>query len=122
MNSSINAVVQRAALAALRLGAHLADPVLATYQRRRDLVIKRIADMDTLEVHEPQGTFYAFARYRGGRPSTEITALPRAGGVAVRAGSEYGPTGQGHIRLSFAADLDTLEEGLSRIDMVLSRL
>jgi aspartate aminotransferase len=96
--------------------------MLEAYQQRRDLVIKRIAAMDTLDVHEPRGAFYAFARYRGDRPSTEIVGLLREGGVAVRAGSEYGPTGQGHIRLSFAADLDTLEEGLNRIDRVLSRL
>jgi aspartate/methionine/tyrosine aminotransferase len=37
-------------------------------------------------------------------------------GVILRAGSEYGPSGEGHLRLSFAADLATLEAGLDRIE------
>ncbi|WP_210435116.1 hypothetical protein [Saccharopolyspora sp. ASAGF58] len=45
-----------------------------------------------------------------------------AGGVAVRAGGEYGPSEEGHIRLSFAADFDTLDEGLNRLQKIFARL
>jgi aspartate aminotransferase len=45
-----------------------------------------------------------------------------AGGVAVRSGAEFGPSGQGHLRLSFATSMENLEEGLDRIEAVLDTL
>ncbi|WP_234439138.1 pyridoxal phosphate-dependent aminotransferase [Streptomyces sp. NRRL B-3229] len=119
MNSSVNAAVQRAALTALRIGPELAAPMLRAYQERRDFVTKRINDMPTLRANEPEGAFYALARYDADLSSQEMAAKLLAGGVAVRAGSEYGASGQGHIRLSFAAGLDVLAEGLDRIEAVL---
>lgn len=122
LNSAVNAAVQRAAITALRLGPALAAPMVRAYQERRDFVMKQIAGMDALEVHQPEGAFYAFARYRPAMPAARLTQLLIAGGVALRPGSEYGPGGEGHVRLSFAADLDTLAAGLQRIDSVLEEL
>jgi aspartate aminotransferase len=39
----------------------------------------------------------------------------------VRSGPEFGPSGEGHIRLSFATSLQNLEEGLDRVETVLNR-
>jgi aspartate aminotransferase len=38
----------------------------------------------------------------------------------VRSGPEFGPSGEGHIRLSFATSMDNLKEGLDRIERVLN--
>ena len=38
-----------------------------------------------------------------------VEKFPR-GGVLVRAGSEYGPSGEGHVRISFAAQMMILFE------------
>jgi aspartate/methionine/tyrosine aminotransferase len=54
--------------------------------------------------------------------SAEVTARLLAGGVAVRSGPEFGPSGEGHIRLSFATSLQNLEEGLDGVETVLNRL
>ena len=35
--------------------------------------------------------------------------------VMVRAGAEYGPSGEGYVRISFAASDDDLRTGLDRI-------
>ncbi|PKW18220.1 pyridoxal phosphate-dependent aminotransferase [Saccharopolyspora spinosa] len=121
-NSALNAAAQRAAITALRLGPELAAPMLRAYQERRDLVAKRLAEMDEVEAIKPEGAFYAFARYRCALRSEDVVQRLLAGGVAVRAGSEYGPSGEGHVRLSFAADFDTLDEGLNRMQKTLARL
>jgi hypothetical protein len=42
--------------------------------------------------------------------SDELTARMADGGVLVRSGREYGPSGEGHFCISFATDLDSLEE------------
>lgn len=81
-----------------------------------------MAATDLLHGGEPEGAFYAFARYDVDLGSEEVTRLLLRNGVAVRAGNEYGPSGDGAIRLSFATDLDTLETGISRITSTLGRL
>jgi aspartate aminotransferase len=122
MNSSVNAAVQRAALTAIRIGPDLATPMLAAYQERRDYLTARIAKMERLDAIEPAGAFYIFARYLSALGAAEVTDRLLAGGVAVRSGSEFGPSGEGHLRLSFAASLETLEGGLDRIEAVLNDL
>jgi aspartate aminotransferase len=122
MNSAVNAAVQRAALEAIRTGPALAAPMLAAYQERRDFVAARISAMDCLAANRPDGAFYNFARYSSRLPAAEVTARLLAGGVAVRSGPEFGPSGAGHIRLSFATSLDNLAEGLDRIEKVLNGL
>jgi aspartate aminotransferase len=122
MNSSLNAAVQRAALTALRLGPDLAAPMLKAYQQRLEFVTSRIAGMQRLEINRPEGAFYAFGRYLSPLPATDVTRMLLDGGVAVRPGPEFGPSGRGHIRLSFAASMEALEEGLERVDVVLNRL
>jgi aspartate aminotransferase len=122
MNSSVNAAVQRAALAAITIGPVLAAPMLAAYAERREFVTDRIAAMDCLDAVRPDGAFYSFARYRGQLPAAGVTARLLAGGVAVRSGPEFGPSGEGHIRLSFATSLPNLAEGLDRVEAVLKEL
>ena len=122
MNSSINAAVQRAAIAALTEGDSLTAPMLAEYRKRREFVIDRVSRIDNASIVAPDAAFYAFIKYGGRLPATEVAARMLAGGVAVRAGSEYGPSGEGHVRLSFAADVPTLEEGLNRVERVLKSL
>jgi aspartate aminotransferase len=121
-NSVVNAAVQRAAITALQLGPELAAPMLAAYKERRDFLVKRLAFTDLLHSTKPDGAFYAFAHYAGDLPSDQMTRLLLQGGVAVRSGSEYGPSGRHYIRLSFATDLETLAEGIKRILTVLEGL
>lgn len=122
MNSAVNAAVQRAALEALRIGPVLAAPMLRAYHDRREFVGARIAAMERLSGGRPDGAFYYFGRYSSPLSSAEVSARLLAGGVAVRSGPEFGPSGEGHIRLSFAASLPDLEEGLDRVETVLNGL
>lgn len=122
MNSAVNAAVQRAAITALTEGEKLAAPMLYEYRDRRDFVVDRVSQIDNTSMVAPDGAFYAFIKYPGDLLSTEVTARLLTGGVAVRAGSEYGPSGEGHVRLSFAADLPTLDEGLNRLERVFKSL
>merc|ERR1719330_612959 len=36
-------------------------------------------------------------------------------GVATLPGSDFGPTGEGHIRISYVTDMATLEKGMGRL-------
>ena len=122
MNSSVNAAVQRAALEALSIGPQLAAPMVQAYEERRDFVAARIDAMECLSITRPEGAFYALARYASSLPATVVTARLLAGGVAVRSGPEFGPSGEGHIRLSFATSMENLREGLDRVEAALTAL
>jgi aspartate aminotransferase len=122
LNCAVNAAVQRAALAALTAGPRLAAPMLAEYRRRRDFVVDRIARMANADIVVPDGAFYVFVKYGADLPASEVTRRLLDGGVAVRAGSEFGPSGEGHIRLSFATELPALAEGLDRLERVFAAL
>jgi aspartate/methionine/tyrosine aminotransferase len=112
---SVNSAVQRAALAALDLPDGVVDTMVATYRRRRELVIAHLSDIPGLHLTPPEGAFYGFLRYDAARPSEEVVRELAERKVLVRGGAEYGPSGEGHIRISFAASEDDLRTGLSRI-------
>jgi len=115
INGSLNTFVQDAALVALELPDSFLTDMAAAYQQRRDMVVDRLAEVSFLALARPEGAFYAFPRIDSNRSSEELAAeLASRGGVLVRAGAEYGPSGEGHLRLSFATDVPTLEEGLER--------
>lgn len=115
LNGSVNTAVQRAALAALALPNSVVDAMVDTYRQRRDLVVERLTGVAGLHLVPPEGAFYGFLRYTADRPSEEVARALAARKVLVRAGSEYGPSGEGHIRISFAASEDDLRTGLNRI-------
>lgn len=116
MNSSVNAAAQRASLKALQLGPGISSDMLEAYRERRDYVVERLNNIPGIEFTEPTGAFYAFFRYPQSLPATVMLDRFKDHGVVLRAGSEYGPSGEGHLRLSFASDLDTLKIALDRIE------
>jgi aspartate aminotransferase len=114
LNGSINTFVQDAALAALETpDEHLRD-MAESYQARRDIVVARLSGIPGLSMLPPQGAFYAFVKIDSVLTSDEMAARFVAAGVIVRSGSEFGPSGEGHVRLSFATDPVNLEAGLDR--------
>lgn len=121
-NGCLNAAVQRAALAALAQGQAAIEPMLAAYRERRGILFDRLTDIPALSAPLPEGTFYAFARYDFPTTSIELTARLREAGVLVRPGAEYGPSGEGHLRFSFAADVPVLHEAMDRVATCLKEL
>jgi aspartate aminotransferase len=103
------------------------DSVLAMkaqFQKRRDLVMARIAELPGVTCMPPGGAFYAFmnvsahfGRELGGQrvdDSTSfcMTALSQAR-VALVMGSAFGT--EGYARLSFATDEQTLDRGFTAL-------
>ncbi|SDX49273.1 aspartate aminotransferase [Arthrobacter sp. cf158] len=114
INGPLNTFVQDAALTALEIPDEDLQTVTASYQERRDMVIKALNGIPGVEILSPQGAFYAFPRITTTLGSDEMVARFAQAGVLVRSGSEFGPSGEGHVRLSFATDAASLDEGLRR--------
>lgn len=110
---------QEGALAAVVGPPAVRDTIVAGDRRRRDLVVTRLNAMSGFRCPTPEGTIYAFPDVSAfGLPSTQLAAriLERVH-VAVEAGTFYGSSGEGHIRLCVASEpYDRLEEAMERLD------
>jgi len=115
VNGPINSAVQRAALTALKQSDEWVHNACSLYQGQRDLVVDIVQGSPLLQLSPPQATFYAFIKYSGGVPSTRIVELGLRAGVAVRPGTEYGMGGEGHVRVAYSADRQTVADGMTRL-------
>ncbi len=91
------------------------------YGKRRDLVLAGLSRAGIRVAAEPTGAFYIFADLREHCRLTGVSSYQLAfdilnqAHVAVTPGSDFGPGGEGYLRLSYAAEYDRLEEGLGRL-------
>lgn len=116
--------VQLAGIAALEGPQEPVEAMLAEFRRRRALVVDRLNRIDGVRCLLPGGAFYAFPRVEvPGLTSKQIAdALLEEEGVALLAGTAFGPHGEGFLRLSFANSIAELEEGLQRLARGIARL
>lgn len=116
----MNSALQRAALVAVTTESDWPERMRVEYEARRELVMELMADVPGVSIRPPDGAFYAFIRYEGGTPPREVVAAALENGVAIRGGTEYGPTGAGHVRVAFSVDRKSLTDGLLRLRSVLA--
>ena len=112
-------IAQAAACAALTGPQDCVKDMVAEFKRRHDYVIGRLQGIAGVRVLAGQGTFYAFPyigevlKNKGLSSDLELVESLLAEGVAVVPGTAFGAPE--HLRLSFAAGMDVLEEALNRI-------
>lgn len=119
LNNSICAAVpsQYAALEALTNAVDFPKIMNRTYLKRRDYVYDRLINMGCT-VEKPGGAFYIFPNisFIGLDDWDFATALLKEKHMAVVPGSSFSEYGKGHIRISFASSIETLEEGMDRLE------
>jgi aspartate aminotransferase len=121
--SNASSIAQKAALAALNGDQTCVRQMNEQFKRRHDFVVAGLNKLPGVSCLPGAGTFYAFANIEGAMRlmgATDDTAFAEQllhGGVAVVPGSGFGAPG--HMRLSFACSMETLEEALRRMERVL---
>lgn len=116
-------VSQLAAVEALKEADGDVEEMVADYDRRRRVFVKGLREIG-LDCPEPGGAFYAFPSIRSSGLDSETFAerLLKAESVAVVPGNVFGPSGEGHVRCSYATALPLLEEALVRMGRFLRSL
>lgn len=115
--TNVPAFVQLAALAAITGSQDHVEKTTASLRAKRDKTVEALNAMPGIECLTPDGSFYVFPDIRG----TGMTAQQFADyliehyQVGVVAGSAFGDRGEGHVRLTYAAPDEVLDEGLDRI-------
>ncbi|MDC3416552.1 aminotransferase A [Aquibacillus salsiterrae] len=118
--SCASSISQYAAIEALTTGANDAIEMKQDYMERRDYVHQRLTDMG-IEVTKPAGAFYFFFQLDPTKPSFDLAIeLVNRVGVALVPGDSFSHYGQGYLRLSYAYSMDTLRDGLDRIQQFVS--
>lgn len=97
------------------------DDMVASFDRRRRILVDGLRGIKGVSCPEPRGAFYAFPSIKEtGRTSAELCELLlEEAGIAVVPGNAFGDAGDGHIRFSYAASDDDLREGIVRMGDVL---
>ena len=120
--SCTSAFSQYAAIAALEGPQDGVTDMVAEFRRRRDVVVAGLNAIDGISCAEPQGAFYAFPNITGtGLTAGELAdRLLREAGVAVLAGTAFGPWGEGFLRLSYANSIANITAALDAVKSLLA--
>jgi aminotransferase len=121
--SCANSIAQKAAFEALTSGIDDALIMKEEYGKRREFVHNRLQEMGFNTV-KPDGAFYFFVEIPKSISLNSFDfclELVKEANVAVVPGSAFSEFGEGYFRLSYAASMDTLEEGLNRIEKYLRK-
>ncbi|EOH63505.1 pyridoxal phosphate-dependent aminotransferase [Enterococcus mundtii] len=118
--SNPTAVSQYAAVEALQGEQDTVEELRKAFEERLDIVFPLVADLPGVSVKRPQGAFYLFPNVKetlaicGYEQVTPwVEDLLEEAGVALVTGEGFGAPE--NVRLSYAANLATLEEGIRRI-------
>ncbi|MDY0087294.1 MAG: LL-diaminopimelate aminotransferase [Coriobacteriia bacterium] len=118
IDSGVFTAVQDAAIEAM-LGPQEVEELSALYQRRRDMVIPALEKIG-MRAHPCKGTIFVWARVPEGYDSAEFAEkVLEEANVIIAAGTAYGPSGEGYVRISLATPDDRLQEAIARIEAML---
>jgi aspartate aminotransferase len=123
--SNASSISQKAATAALAGDQACVSTMNEAFKARHDYVVGALNALPGVSCLPGAGTFYAFADVSKAMASLGCATdgefaelLLNEGGVAVVPGSGFGSPG--HMRISFACSLQTLEKAIERIGRVLT--
>lgn len=122
--SNASSIAQKAATVALNGDQTCVTEMNKAFKARHDFIIDGLNSLPGVSALPGAGTFYAFADFtkaiaaQGCRDDGELAErFLTEGGVAVVPGTGFGAPG--HIRLSFACSMQTLEKAIERMRRVL---
>ncbi len=121
--------VQDAAVCALESNQECVATMRAEYQARRDFTVKALSGIPGIRPLVPDAGLFVMVDFRelAARNAQQVDTEPKLAsddvrryllqrhGVVVIHGSAYGASGEGFLRVSFAAGGQALEDGLARL-------
>lgn len=115
------AISQKAAITALKnqeQSQNWIKEYLKKMTKNRDLMLEELDQLKNLfEYQKPKGAYYILAKYKIPKINSFEFALKilKEAKVITIPGAAFGPTGEGHLRFSFAGSPAEIKEGFRRI-------
>lgn len=110
-------MAQFAAIEALSVGKDDALPMKAEYLKRRDYILDKMSALG-FKIIKPDGAFYIFAKIPAGYEQDSFKfcqSFAREKAVAFIPGVAFGQYGEGYVRLSYAASMETITTAMDRL-------
>ncbi len=120
---SPNSFVQKAGVAALTEDHPEVKEMNRTYDRRRRYLAGELPPLGLTFAVEPQGAFYFLVNAENSKMDSYHLAFDilENTGVALTPGIDFGESGEGHLRISYANSLENLKQGISRLKSYFSK-
>jgi len=115
---------QYAAAKALKEGWDFVDTMRKEYKRRIEWMVPRLNEIEGIKCPYPEGAFYLFPDISALKvPAMKFCAdFFQQEKVRSAAGTQYGPTGEGHFRLALVASMKDLEDVCNRLERFVKKL
>ena len=113
-----NLPVQKAAVAALQGPQEYIAETVTKLKKRRDLVVKRLNEIEGISCKLPNGAFYTFPKILHNRWKDDkdfvLNLLDKTGILTVH-GSGFGELGKGHFRIVYLPNEQVLEDAMDKL-------
>ena len=113
-----NLPVQKAAVAALQGPQSYITKMVSKLKKRRDLVVKRLNEIDGISCKLPNGAFYTFPKIllNGWKDDKDfVLDLLNKTGILTVHGSGFGELGKGHFRIVYLPNEQVLQEAMDKL-------
>jgi len=109
--------VQDAGTVAINKGEGDCRKMAVEFDNRRRFLLQRLDEIGLNPGYNPVGAFYVFLKYPDQtRKSLEVSMdILEKTGVALTRGIDFGPAGEGFIRISYANSRENINEALNRL-------
>jgi len=118
MVTCVNAISQKAALAALEGPQDFLEEARKTYEKRMKVLVKGLNSIDRIHCKESGGTFYVYPNVSEFPMNSFEFAkyIAKNAKVLLYPATAFGKSGEGYLRLSISKPtIEEIEEGLERI-------
>jgi len=129
VNSCTATFIQVAGVEAIRGPQDQSYKMIASFQERRDAIVKGLNEIPGVHCLLPKGAFYVFPNVeevvkRGKFANTKAFAdwLLQEAGVAALSGTAFGEYGEGYLRFSYANSLENIGKALGRMAQAVEKL
>ena len=129
--SCANSIGQKAGIEALTGSQDCVEEMRLAFKKRRDLIVKKLNDIDNINCIKPKGAFYAFpdfSAYLNMQSNGKILKdtfdiaeyILNDARIVTVPGDGFGAPG--HVRFSYAVNSSTIENGMDKLKLSLSKL
>ena len=121
---SVTSFAQYGGAEALNGPQECVETMRRAFEERRKVLIEGLTGAPNIRFNTPEGAFYLFIDHRdtGLDSVTFCKRLLEEQLVACVPGDDFGPSGEGHIRISYATSTENCAEGARRIRAFLNNL
>ena len=122
--SCVPPFIQRAGIAAIKGDQTEISHMMEIYKKRRDLLVDGLNKIPGIRCLKNEGAIYVFPNItEPGMTDEEFTdfILEKAK-VAILPGTNFGRYGEGYVRLTYATNVESIKNGLERMNEALKNL